>query len=235
MQDKLDKLIKSVYRAWRRDRQKPVRAHPDEEDLVCFLEGRLSSQKTEEIKEHLLNCDSCSEAVAMSLKLKPTRIQELPQGLMDKIKELIPQREDSDSLLEIWLAAKEKVLEIINTTGDVLVGQEFVPAPILRTRSIRGFKDEVTILKDFKDIRIEVKIENKGQGIFNLVICAKQRGTQKVIKDLRVSLIRDDLELESYLTDSGVVTFEHVTLGRYKVELTGIEEKVASILLDIKA
>ena len=234
MQDKLEKLIKAVYRRWREDKQKLLLAHPSEENLACFLEGLLAPQEALEVMEHILNCDTCSDAVAISLNLGKAKLQDLPPGLIEKINKLIPQEEARDSLLEIWLRAKENILEIINTTGDILVGQEFVPAPILRARSVKGFKDEVTILKDFKGIRIEVKIENKGQGIFNLIICAKERETQKVIKDLRVTLIREDLELESYLTDSGCAIFEHVLLGRYKLELTGIEENVASILLDIK-
>jgi succinate dehydrogenase/fumarate reductase iron-sulfur protein len=99
---------------------------------------------------------------------------------------------------------------------------------------VKDFKDEVTILKDLKDIRVEVKIENKAGKAFCLTIMVKQRQTQKIIKDLRVTLLKDDLELESYLTDSGSVTFEHLLLGSYTIEVVSTEDKLASILLDIK-
>jgi hypothetical protein len=55
-----------------------------------------------------------------------------------------------------------------------------------------------------------------------------------LIKDLRVTLIRDDTELESYLSDSGKVVFEHVLLGKYMVEISNIENKLAMIEIDIK-
>ena len=76
------------------------------------------------------------------------------------------------------------------------MGQELVPAPILRSRQIKDFKDEVTILKDFKDIRVQAKVENKGANAFSLVILVKERHTQRIIKDLRIRLLKDGAELE---------------------------------------
>jgi len=233
MPGKLEKLIKLVYKIWKADQPQAQGPHPDEETLVCFLENKLSGQEYERIKTHLVRCERCSEIVATQLKLKTIEIKEVPGQLLARVKELVRQ-EDKISVLEIYLRLKEKVLEILNTTGDVLVGQELVPAPILRSRKIKDFKDEVTILKDFKDIRVEVKIENKLGQAFSLMIAVKEKATQRIMKDLRVTLIKDDLELESYLTSSGKVIFEHVLLGKYTVEISTVENKLASVLLDIK-
>lgn len=233
MKDKLDKIIKLVYRKWKDGLHRTEDMHPDEEALVCFLEGRLSKEENEHIKAHLLSCNNCMEAFVLNLGVEAIETQELPQELVRRMKDLV-RPQNITSLIEIVLRFKERILEIVSTNGDVLVGQELVPAPILRSRSIKDFKDEVTILKDFKDIRVEAKIENKDGKAFNLIIIVKQRETQKTIKDLRVTLLKDDLELESYLADSGSVTFEHVLLGKYTIEISTIENKLASILLDIK-
>ena len=218
---------------WKSELPKVQGGHPDEETLACFLEGRLPKQDCEPLKQHLLACDKCMEAFALSLTLKSTETENVPEELIDRVKRLL-EPENKISLLEIVLRLKEKAWEIINTTGDILVGQELVPAPILRSRSIKDFKDEVTILKDFDDIRVEAKIENKGGSAFNLIIVIKQKQTQKTIKDLRVTLLKDDLELESRLTDSGAVTFEHVLLGKYTIEISTVENRLALIILDIK-
>lgn len=232
MQDKTDKIIKAVYRSWKADRLKES-PHPDEEVLVCFLESRLSQEEAESIKEHLLGCDRCAEIIAIQIKLKEGETKDVPVELLERVKNLVAD-EERESLLEIFLKLKEKALEILSTTGDVLVGQELMPAPVLRSRNIRDFKDEVTILKDFKDIRVEAKIENKKGRAFSLTVVVKEKATQKIMKDLRATLIRDDIELESYLTDSGRVIFEHVLLGKYTVEISTVDSKLASILLDIK-
>lgn len=230
----IEKIIKLVYRNWKKEQPATESAHPDEEMLVCFAEGRLSKEEWELVKGHLLTCDACSQALAFNLELKGTEVMDVPEEMVDRLKNLVSQVNKA-SCLEIILKLKEKALEIINTTGDVLMGQELIPAPILRSRQIREFKDEVNILKDFKDIRVEVKIENKGQNIFNVIIQVRQKNTQKPLKDLRVTLISGDTELESYLTDLGSVKFEHVLLGDYLVEISSAESKLASVILDIKA
>jgi len=233
MQENLEKLIKIVYKRWKLDQPKATQSHLDEETLVCFLEGRLAPKENKRIKTHLVSCERCAEAFAVSSKLEVIENQVAPEQLVQEAKTLIKE-EDKLSILEIGLRFKEKAIEILNTTGDILVGQEFVPAPVLRSRKAKDFKDEVTILKDFKDIRVEVKIENKGSQAFDLTVLVKEKESQKVIKDLRVTLLRQDLELESYLNDSGKVIFENVLLGKYTVEISTLESKLASVRLEIK-
>jgi len=234
MQNKPEIIVKKVYKKWKAGSQAQA-SHPDEEMLACFLEGKLPKEESEQVKVHLVSCNECAEAIASSIKLKTSLKEEAaPQELISAVKGLL-KAEEKSPLLEIFLRLKEKTLEIINTTGDVLVGQELMPAPVLRSRSIKDFKDEVTILKDFKDFFVEVKIENNHGRAFNLKITAKQKDTRKVIKDLRITLLKDDVELESYISDTGIVIFEHVLLGKYKVEISNIEQRLASIMLDIKS
>ncbi|TRZ49072.1 hypothetical protein D4Q80_02705, partial [bacterium] len=139
------------------------------------------------------------------------------------------------NIWEVVLQLKEKALEILSTTGDVLVGRELVPVPVLRSRKIKEFKDEVTILKDFRSIRLEAKIENKRGKAFSVTIMAKERETSKVLKDLRITLLKDDVELESYVADSGSVIFDNVLLGKYTLEVSNIDDKLATLLLDVRA
>lgn len=229
----LERLVKIVYGKWKQDSLRAGKEHPDEESLACLLEGRLTPQEAEQVKLHLLSCEDCAESFAIQLGLETKEGFDVPQELLERVKDLLKQ-DPATPVLEILLRLKEKALELIHATGDVLVGQELVPEPVLRSRSIKDFKDEVTVMKDFQDIRVEAKIENKGLGAFNLIVMVKQKQTQQIMKDLRVTLIKEDLELESYLTGSGSVTFEHVLLGKYTVEISTIDSKLASILLDIK-
>lgn len=233
MPDKLEKLIKLVYKNWKMQQPKIEEPHPDEEALVCFFEGKLSSGENEQIKAHLIKCNNCAERFILQANLKISENKPVPEELLERIKNLLVKQGETP-VLEIFLKLKEKALEIISTTGDILVGQELVPAPVFRSRKIKDFKDEVTILKDFKDFRVEIKIENKSGKVFDLTVMAKEKETQKIIKDLRITLLKDDLELESYLNETGSVTFENVLLGKYTVTISNSESKLASILLDIK-
>jgi len=234
MLNKLEQLIKIVYRKYKGTRLKTQDLiHPDEESMACFLEGKLSQEELEQIKLHLISCERCAEVFAIQAGLGVIEDRPISPDLIARVKDLVKQQ-DQPSILEIFLRIKEKAWELLDTTGDVIVGQELVPAPILRSRKPQDFKDEITILKDFQDIRVEVKIENKQGKAFSLNVMVKEKQTSRIIKDLRVALLKDDLELESYLIDKGVVTFEHVLVGKYMVEISNVENKIASILLDIK-
>lgn len=233
MEDKLEKLIKLVYKKWKKDEPGEIGPHPSEEDFACFFEGKLAQKESEGLKAHLLKCAACAEIISANLNLMVSQNKEVPAELIRRVKGLAAEG-DKANLLEIILRFKEKAIEIFNVTGDILLGQELVPAPVLRSRQIKDFKDEITIYKDFKDFRVKMKIENKGGGIFNLEVVVTQTSSQEVIKDLRVTLLKDETELESYLNDSGKVIFEHVLLGKYTVEIASPSSKLASVLLDIR-
>ncbi len=233
MPEKIERLIRLVFR-----RSKPfwpgkVSSHPNEEDMACFLEDRLSPEEKERIQEHMISCDTCMENLALQLRLDPVKEGRVPLGLLKQAKDLV-NRELNNPVLEVILKLKDKAIEVLNSTGDIIWKGELIPLPILRGRSIKDFKDEVTIYKNFKDKVVEVKIENIQGRAFKLNIKALDKFKRKVIKDLRITLLRDDLELESYHTDSGGVIFEHVQLGKYKVEIHSPDQLIASIILDIK-
>jgi len=233
MSEDLEKIIGKVYRGWKAEQPEADRLHPDEETFVSFLENRLSAEDNERMKRHLIACDRCAEILSLQLRSKGLEEKEIPEQLLKRTKKRVSEML-TVYILEIILKVKQKTLEIINTTGDVLVGQELVPAAVLRSRQIKDFKDEVNVLKEFKDILVEVKIESKTAETFNLTLILKTKETQNIIKDMRVTLLKDDLELESYLSDSGKVTFEHVLLGKYTLELSTIKDKLATVILDIK-
>ncbi len=232
MLEKIEGLVKTVYRSWKKRLPQAQGMHLDEEAFACFLEGRLSESENERINTHLISCDNCLETFALSINAQGADSPEVPQELEDKVRAILSLKEKM-TILEVILRLKENMLEVINSNGDILVGQELVPAPV-RSRKIKDFKDEVTVLKDFKHVQVEVRLENKGGKYFNLMIQVKKKHSQGLLKDLRVTLIKDGLELESYISDTGSVNFEHILLGRYSLEITSSADRVALVMLDVK-
>ena len=238
MVDYFERIAKAIYRGWKADNRFTGSAHPDAESLACFLEGSLPAQDKQLIQQHALSCDLCAEYLSTQLKIKPHLSLDVPAPLLEKVKDLaqLAQEDTRENLLEIFLKLKEKALEIIQTTGDVLFGQELVPAPVLRSRKINEFKEEVCILKDLQQIRVLAKIQNKSAKSFNLMVTVKDKQSQKIDNGLRVTLIKDGIELESYITDSaGSSLFEGILPGDYVVEVSRQDQKEAVIELKVKA
>lgn len=234
MSEELQNLIKTVYQDWKSKQPDREETHPDEETIASFLENKLSPQENIGLKNHITSCQRCAEILAIGIRSEKLE-KEVPKELLEKTRKMVFEIFRS-YILEIVLQLKEKTLEIINTTGDVLLGQELVPAAVLRSRQIKVFKDEINVLKDFKDILIEVKIESRDNQTFNLTIAVKAKQTQDIIKDVRMSLFKENRELESYLSDSGKVTFEHILLGKYTVDISSpTRDKLATVILDIKS
>jgi len=233
MQNNSESLIRLVYRKWKALRQVESTTHPDEEVLACFLEGKLVDKERNNVQTHLFACERCAEIVAVGLKVQSDALDDIPEQVLTQAKGLM-STENKESLLEIFLRLKERTLEVVKVTGDILMGQELIPAPVLRSRNIRDFKDEITVLKDFNDIRMQVRVESKREGSFSLYITVSEKTTQKAIKDLRITLLKGEVELESYVAESGKVCFENVAVGNYTIAINDIEQSIASVLVDVR-
>ncbi|MEW6075185.1 MAG: zf-HC2 domain-containing protein [Candidatus Omnitrophota bacterium] len=227
-----NKIIGTIYQVWEKNHERDV-LHPDEEAIAAFLEGKSPSEERMRIKSHLARCQECAAYIEMHLKVKPDENLIVPVEIMRQAKEM-PLAQQSTGFLELILVLKEKILELISTTGDVLVGQEFIPSPVLRSRSIKDFEGKVIVLKDFKEIRVEIRVENEQGSASTVTVIAKNKLTQEIVRNLRITLLKEGIEFESYLADSGQATFQHIELGKYTIEISGVEEKMASVILEIK-
>jgi len=234
MNNYFERIVKAVYREWKTANRFTANKHPDAESLACFLEDSLPVQEKELIQKHAVKCDLCSEYLSTQLKIQPHLSLDVPAPLLEKIKKLV-EGAGVKEMLEIFIQLRGKALEIIQTTGDVLFGQELIPAPLLRSRKINEFKEEISILKDLQRVRVMVKIQNKSAKRFNLIITVKDKQTQVIDKDLRVTLFKDGVELESYAMDSENSSFEDILPGDYRLEISRKGENEAVIDLRVKA
>lgn len=226
----IEELIKAVYQKWKADNPVTGSTHPDENLLACYLDDKLEKQERERLQDHLVHCPACAEAVAISLKIKQKKLSVVPEALLQKIMRFMPV--DQDSLLEVALRLKDRAWEIIKSNADVLLGQELIPASLLRSRQMSKLKEEVVLLKDFKLMRLEVRLNNKEESKFNVTINVKDKLTQKTKPGLRIALFQGDLEVESYATDTGSVTFENILPGKYRVDISA-KGTLAGVSLDV--
>jgi hypothetical protein len=232
MSERIERVIAMAFDDWKKGQPDAV-SHPCEEEIACFLDGKLSKKDADRLKEHLVSCDACVRLLAADLYSYPAEEVDIPEGILERARAMVSSG-PAMPVLEIMLRVRDFGFEIVNTTGDVLFGQEFIPAAVLRSRQISDFKDEVVVVKDFPGARVEVRIQPCPGAGFNVVLFAKDKKTHKPLQHLRVTLCRDDIELESRVADLGKTVFEHVEAGLYSIGISGLKQAVARIVIDVR-
>lgn len=228
---KIEEIIKAIYQRFHRISAGNTSDCPDEETIVCFCEGRLSKEAAQNFKKHILKCERCAQIVTLyQLDIDPKKA--VPDFLLKEAKNLL--NKPLVDLLEIKIAIKKKFIELINSTGDVVLNNEIFPMPVLRSRKIKNLREEIEIVKEFKDLKINVNIEQKHGFQVKVIIKICDKNTSLPIENLRISLMKDNIELESYLIDSGSVIFDKVTSGNYNLRIFQNHDLIGLINLNIK-
>jgi hypothetical protein len=228
---RIEEFIAMIYRNYRKRQIRNNLSCPREESLVSFLEGKTPQEEFNYIQEHLLVCDRCAEIFALFV-LEPKIIHSVPSEIIEKVKSLVPQNIQAH-ILELTLKIREKFLEILSTTGDIILGNEIIPLPVLRSRQIKDFGDELILVKEIGNIRINLNIEKREKELVKIIFTLTDKKTSLPLSDLRVVLLKDDTELESYVVESGQASFDKLGLGRFIFQILRGEEILGMIKLEL--
>lgn len=228
---KIEAFIEMLYRNYQRRQTRSNLSCPDEETLVSFIEGEISQEDSRQLQEHLLACGRCAEALALFF-LQPKITQRVPSEIIEKVKSLVSQKTPAH-ILELTLKIKEKFLEILDTSGDIIFGNEIIPLPVLRSRQIRDFGDELALVKEIGEMRVNLDIEKREEGLVKIIFTLSDKNTSLALSDLRVTLFKDDRELESYAVEAGRAAFDKLGLGRFTFQILRKEQVLGLIKLEL--
>jgi len=221
-----------IYRFYRKRRIKGNLPCPDEETLVCFSEGKLSNSESKKIQEHIISCSRCSEVIFL-YRQQPRQEREVPEFLIENVKNLIEQK-TPPNILEVVLALKEKALQILRSTGDVIMDNEIIPLPVLRSRRITDFPEEIRLIKEFQGIKITIHIQKKDRDKIRVNLNLTKKIDLLPLEGLRLTLLKGTEEIESYDVIAGNVAFDNLGLGRYAIEILREGNKLGAIYVEIK-
>ncbi|MCM8779978.1 MAG: hypothetical protein NC914_02380, partial [Candidatus Omnitrophica bacterium] len=181
----------------------------------------------------LLACSKCSENVLLDEKVQ-TLTRDVPPELMRAAGDLISQSRQPDAL-EIILKIKEDFLEIVRTSADFFKKKDLSLAPVfLRGIPAREVSEEVQLIKYLGRIRTDIKIEKEDRNRIKVSITLSEKKTGRPRNDLRVSLKKDNQEIESYVVKEGRVIFAPLAAGRYEIEIADMNKRVYRVLLELR-
>lgn len=210
-----------------------------EMDLSCIIDGKVSELERDKLLAHVLTCQSCTELLGAHLKvmnaINNNVALEAPEEVVQAAINLY-NPEVGVNFLEVALNLKEKFIELVRTTGDILIGPQLVPIPVLRSHGEESqFTDEIKIVKEFDNILTEVGVEKKKPDICDVEIRLTDKETKKKIEGFRVTLNKNGKEIESSLIEDGKVIFKDVRPDKYVVSIIKDDKKFGIIEIVITA
>lgn len=226
-----NQILRMIYRLYRKKHIKEDLPCPDEETLVCFSEGTLTKSESEKIQQHLISCHRCAEVVSLFCR-SSQEAGRVPEFLIKQVKRLIKQ-DVAGGIFKVVIALKEKALEILETTGDVIMGNEIIPMPVLRGRKIDDFPDELRLIKVFRDIEITIFFQRKDNKRVRINLNLIDKSSLLPLDNLRVTLSKDGCEFASHAVVAGNVVFENVSCGRWVIRIARKDENLGDVNLEI--
>lgn len=219
-----------------RNKPKNTSNCPDTEMIACYIDGILSVAETQAINQHTAACKNCKEIFDVQQSVVELQKKEglltVPDYITERAKNFV-SAQFGVNVLELIVKFTDKAIEVIRTTGDVLFGGELQPALAVRGQP-RESATTQTIVKVFDNIRVEVEVGRQKHELNRLILRVKDNQTETPLDDLRATLIEKDIELESYITQSGKAIFENIKPGKYFIRISKINIPIGLINLEFQ-
>ncbi|MBF0523352.1 MAG: zf-HC2 domain-containing protein [Candidatus Omnitrophica bacterium] len=210
---------------------------PDDETVACYMDGLLPAKEKSSVDKHLKSCSACREAFAIhkevAEQLKVADLEPVPKHLVEAAKNLWSEKYGV-RFLDIVVTVAQDFLERARTTGEIIKGSLKSPEFAYALRD--GGEQKTTTLrvrKIFEDIRIDIEVSRTAGDNSMVSLKLKDDKTDIPLIDLRATLILDDTELESYVTQNGKVVFENIRPGVYMIQISRVDRAVGVISLEL--
>ncbi len=138
----------------------------------------------------------------------------------------------SISALEIVITFRERFIEAIRTTGEVVPFCSVQPGYTIRSAGDAG---EVVIIREtFGAIQVIVEIIKQGGDCHSVVLKTTDVQTALPKEDLRANLLQGETELESNKTIGGRVVLEGLKPSEYSIQVLQKDQVVGNIKMHLK-
>jgi DNA-directed RNA polymerase subunit N (RpoN/RPB10) len=201
-----------------------------EEKLEDYYQGTLSKVERTEIDKHLGTCRFCCDRLFIFDDLSVSEQVEIPQRLIAESKQMVLG--SSPRILEIVLAATQKVIRIIKNTGELL-------SPVPTLQPVRGQEnkanqdqlyDFVTISNEFEGLKMDVQIECINDS-YKVILNASDPVNRLPLTGSRLALFSEGRELSSVEESEAIF---YLKLRKYLIKILFENKELGEIRLDLR-
>jgi hypothetical protein len=205
-------------------------ACPDEENIVDYLEGRLSAEDKDAMDAHLSECELCLEEFMVAGRaLKNTaESHRVPSGVTEAAVRLVtkqPAGVAEKGLKESIAAYAERISNYFRYSFPWRLQQGMI-----RSSKTATAPDLVIVRKVFKKIEAEIEIEKTGAEKAHIRV--KFAGGEK--NGIRITLKKGGREISSQLLSAGYALFEDIPFSRYEVVFSTNGTELGTCAIEIK-
>jgi hypothetical protein len=206
-----------------------------DEDLMDYLEDRLSHKERSRVERHLANCDTCLEEAVVT--------EEMIRGTRDFELDTVPEDVTRRAMVTVRAIGDNSLLDkvsiyvslLVSKLSDTFTGFWFWKNPGLAP--VRGSKtviaeDLILLKKSFSDLEVEIEIEKKGQGKASIRVMLLRDDIPT--KPIRVTLFKNGREVASYPFNRSTAFFEDMPFARYVLVFTRKGLKAGEYPFEIK-
>lgn len=208
----------------------------DIETIACYVDDKLSETMKKAIGDHLSICKDCKENIELQIAVSSLQRKQglipAPSCLTERAKNLLDEKFKAN-ILEVIIKFTDKAIEIVRTTGEVFLGGHLQPAFVLRGVKETEATSTQTIFKVFDNVNVEIEVARQQKDLNRVILKLKDQQKNTMVNDLRVTLVLNDVELESYIAQNGKVIFENVKPGKYFIRISSIDSPIGIIMLDL--
>jgi hypothetical protein len=243
--DKLEQLLKEVFSkenaAVDRKRQGDCLS---EEEMAILIENKCAPEQEEKYSRHILSCDACTDLlknyILTAKSIEQEGELEAPSWLVAKVKDLVAGESNKGSVLDLVLELRDKLLELIETTGEcpgalrpvfVFRDNEKKDLPVEKNDE----RSSIHVVKALGKFAADVEIDKRVSNTTDLVLRLTDTETKKKADGLRVSLFQKQREIESVILENGKVKFEDIGPESYKVKILDKGIQVGEVNVSIRS
>lgn len=237
----IENFIKKAYTELK-DTEPLARAGPclSEEDVACWTEGRLGERERKKFLNHAITCRECADNLKVHLRASfddsGKFLDDIPEALVFRAKDLVKSTL-SQNILDVIVEFGQKTCRVLKSTGSIVaqtLDTQAVPAFALRASDVDVGEKLVVLSKDLEDFTVDLTIEMIEQQTAHLGVLIKDKITKAPLSGQRVSLVYQDRELESFITDGGRVRFENVKFRDYTIKLIRDGKSICVALISLR-
>ena len=191
------------------------------ETIADYLEGRLGPHDRESVEVHLAQCRSCLEDVLVARQVFRQRSADCMKAVPPAVTQRAIAGLDGTNSGTLWDALSARFKAIFLESSRLLhgIGYPFPDAlaPV-RGSKVKVSDDLVLLAQSFSGLDTEIEIEKTDSCQANVKVTIF--GTDAGQLPVRVSLVKNEREVASYLVGRQAAFFDAVPFGQYALVYT---------------